>query len=1204
VNYLFNLTNVIRNALLSATNIVASQSVFRTDTAAKLGNGIVELDGSYTGQHNSLFEIEIVDATGDSSQVSEPVFTGIGNGAMTNVSATGLDAQTIGVSLVDLGTPTTFASAPFQGVLLQALTSGFDGNLIAISVDDNDLVRTLSDTYSVPVSGLSASTNEYVGSQYDFGAGVLKQSGEIDEATTPRLSFGVNPRVFRQYKKFDPIAGQYVFSFSPPLDRDVEGGESVHVVTGTWNVHLADGVNPNEDYPGVVTLYDALVDIDSTSDLVEVIGAIANDLKPGGMGVNDLSVWTQSEIFSITGDGSIYVTRYDPDVTAAANAPSELVTLECTDATHIGAEVWAVNGSVSGPLGNAVSGAAFAAGAYDILIPQRLPPDTDPGQAPTGDILVELILRAGTRPSTPQICVDSPRLGSMAHDGVWEFEYHIRPEDPCPCEDAPLSGGPTNECLGIEPEGGVDMAEQRAIVRLQQLAEEVRIITASNTSGNPLNPRGDSPEVQTVLKTAAVLKDCLSQIGGGTLTYSPWAATHDYTVDSIVVSPSLNGYRYRAIVGGISAGSAPTFPTTVGATVTDGSVVWKNIGKFPYEMWDAMFYQWSSEMENFMKIELAPVYPAWTATTVTPVGMIVIPTVRNGHFYGLAQPGTTGGIQPTWPTDGTTVADGTAIWVDLGPYWSPDAYYLASSVIFPGDGFKYFVATAMQGFSDSTEPDWPAVEADTIVDGEITWTASRRSASGFDQTDAVIQRYKTMATEVLAAAGIDDKNFDSAGIDGCACWQDNNDHAWWEYRGTDIPYLPIQNSIYYSTAAKSLTPEGAATCVPTFEWAFGPKISCIDSLLEGDIIRVTVRNTGISAPNGGARGYQQGDSWNIEVVHAEPIPLSGGQSGDDTLTFRVTGGIDAFIDYPLDLNAPVPYSNNGLTFEITPGGIPFALSDRFDFAIEGGHFHWRRDGGSWSSDLPIGDTLLVDGLTAVFIGGAAPSWKALDKWTFLAEAINGPDGLRTPRDPRLKWTGSTVIDIEPDGGPAAASGVFLGDLAIGATATVHVLGSDDDFATTPTDVTATVPAGTSSVWIPFPLVTRAAWRITVNVAGTLQWAHLGEPADIAMPNNKPELGRFLRRVRLPGNGISRGDGGEISHSALISASLDELLDGISYARAFDDGLFGMATGSANPIAGLVRYVDDSLEVEELLDHELTDPDDWLHSVTLRVEPGP
>jgi len=56
---------------------------------------------------------------------------------------------------------------------------------------------------------------------------------------------------------------------------------------------------------------------------------------------------------------------------------------------------------------------------------------------------------------------------------------------------------------------------------------------------------------------------------------------------------------------------------------------------------------------------------AWTSLTAAD-GVYRVPTTYNGHYYLATTGGTTDSSEPTWPVDGSTVADADVVWTDQG----------------------------------------------------------------------------------------------------------------------------------------------------------------------------------------------------------------------------------------------------------------------------------------------------------------------------------------------------------------------------------------------------------------------------------------------------------------------------------------------------------------------------------------------------------
>ena len=57
------------------------------------------------------------------------------------------------------------------------------------------------------------------------------------------------------------------------------------------------------------------------------------------------------------------------------------------------------------------------------------------------------------------------------------------------------------------------------------------------------------------------------------------ANTTAYALGAYVTPVTPNGFYYKATAAGTSGGSIPTYPTTIGGTVTDGTVTWTCAGK-------------------------------------------------------------------------------------------------------------------------------------------------------------------------------------------------------------------------------------------------------------------------------------------------------------------------------------------------------------------------------------------------------------------------------------------------------------------------------------------------------------------------------------------------------------------------------------------------------------------------------------------------
>ena len=85
-----------------------------------------------------------------------------------------------------------------------------------------------------------------------------------------------------------------------------------------------------------------------------------------------------------------------------------------------------------------------------------------------------------------------------------------------------------------------------------------------------------------------------------------WAASTAYLVGHIRRPTTGNGFVYRVAVAGTSDSGEPTWPTTIGETVTDGTVTWTCVGR------------------SVISLDAADLSPAWASFSAGPFRHLVL----------------------------------------------------------------------------------------------------------------------------------------------------------------------------------------------------------------------------------------------------------------------------------------------------------------------------------------------------------------------------------------------------------------------------------------------------------------------------------------------------------------------------------------------------------------------------------------------------
>lgn len=583
---------------------------------------------------------------------------------------------------------------------------------------------------------------------------------------------------------------------------------------------------------------------------------------------------------------------------------------------------------------------------------------------------------------------------------------------------------------------------------------------------------------------------------------------------------------------------------------------------------------------------------AWdTAMTTADADMVALEGV------GTAGASTTGLSGYTDNTDYTT---GDFIQAGYGYYKALDTgnSYIGVSTNLLWTSFAVGVVvtvTVNDGTTDLTRRWLRVTQAEAMGDSSVdedlvdaNSTASRPNDPGFKyDPETFAKRIVAACNVVRAVAGLPPKK-GKTGTRWNPCWSDDGkDDYYWEINGTE--YKPaFTNKIYHSTMT-CCSQTQQEDVFATNEFAFALMVKCPERLKEGDTVVLVIGESGWPAT------YQVGDVLTLPVIAAAPLELAGGVDGNDTLTWAVnssTAGALAPYEVPL-LTTPAAYTGADVQFTITPGVIDFAPGDAFTFAIEGGHYRWRRDSGAWSGTLPIADSqVLADGLTLTCSSGPPPSLAVGDSWQWQVTQPYSPVAIVNPViNTAFEWTGSSVTLHAALPAAQAIPAVLIALHTLPLTATVTLAGSLNN--STWWTVPMTVQAGPLVAFLTGKTAQYLELRITGATGAKIGWWWAGTPFQPSHNASTLTLSKVYGMAR--GSGLNpaalyrgAGQGGELSWNTgdsgwLETADMTELLALAQRVKTYHDEPFALTPSIHSPAeTALVVMNTDELEFTDVL----------------------
>jgi hypothetical protein len=653
-----------------------------------------------------------------------------------------------------------------------------------------------------------------------------------------------------------------------------------------------------------------------------------------------------------------------------------------------------------------------------------------------------------------------------------------------------------------------------------------------------------------------ILLSCLTDLYTlGRLTETVWAPSTAIAMDAIREPLTKNGYRYRCTVAGTTSTSQPVWKTVVGQTCTDGGVTWSCLSKTPELAWDAVLAAVDSELTALEGVG-------------TPDKATALQYITAGDSYSAGDVCNFGAENTRY-----------MVCTKSGTVSNPIDYS-----VFPTLGWPPFSLGTAEFLIISQEE----ARARLVGDNEdINAVTTTMGEPGFVRDIATFaKKYLASCNHVRALAGLLPKA--DAGGAGSACWQPCNGDYEWRING--LEYLPACTNVPYMSCVIEHQTDGSESIVSTQEFGFLIRCACPELLKEGDTITIIVE--GGSAPS---KTYQVGDTLLIPMIASTPALLSGGVSGDNTLTWSVRGSLGAtWADYSAVIGSEALYSQNGLQFRIAQGAVPFGMGDDFLFSVSGGTFQWRKNSGSWSAPVTLALTALslTDGLSVTFQPGPAPSFVVGDAWAFQCLRPHAATLALTPARDAWRWTGSS----------ATWTATFATDKTLTAVSLWHDCPAGSTFALKGMNASnvvlwtkaMTYRAGLTVMILEGAGAVAACRKLQVVVdnatGGSIRWVWAGTPWTPINAASGVNLTQqwTMRRGLQTARYLSRGSAGEITwsvsgHSWLSSADWAHLSSMIHYLKTQQDEPFVFVPNAS--VAGdarLVRVGDDAITLSDTI----------------------